>query len=208
MPIHDITLTLCDALPCWPGDTPFQFALAWSKAEGATVNVGQVSTSIHIGTHVDAPFHFDIDGATVDALDLEPFIGPALVVDVRGRPIIRIEDLEPFDLSTTPRLLLRTDGWLDHSRFPESIPVLDRNVPAYLNEQGVILLGLDVPSVDQIDSTDLPNHRSLGSFGISILESVDLTRVEPGVYELIALPLKIGGGDGSPVRAILREVER
>ena len=205
MKIHDITLTLRDDLPCWPGDTPYRFALAWSKAAGATVNVGQVSTSIHIGTHVDAPFHFDDAGATVEALDLDPFLGPARVVDVRGRSTIRVEDLEPHDLAGFPRLLLRTDGWLDHSRFPESIPVLHEDVPAYLKERGVILLGLDVPSVDQIDSTELPIHRKLGSFGISILESVDLTRVEPGVYELIALPLKIGGGDGSPVRAILRE---
>lgn len=208
MPIHDITLTLRDALPCWPGDTPFRFDLAWSKADGATVNVGRVSTSIHIGTHVDAPFHFDDSGTTVDALALDPFVGPALVVDVRGRGIIGVEDLIGFDLSTTPRLLLRTDGWLDHSRFPESIPVLDRAVPSYLREQGVILLGVDVPSVDQIDSTDLPIHLALGSFRISILESVDLTRVEPGVYELIALPLKVAGGDGSPVRAILREYDR
>jgi arylformamidase len=207
MKIHDITLTLRDALPCWPGDTPFRFDLAWSKAEGATVNVGRVSTTVHIGTHVDAPFHFDDGGTTVDALKLDPFLGPARVVDVRGHPVIRVEDLNGFDLSNTPRFLLRTDGWLDHSHFPESIPVLDRDVPAYLNEQGVILLGLDVPSVDQIDSTDLPIHLALGSFGISILESVDLTRVEPGVYELIALPLKIGGGDGSPVRAVLREIE-
>jgi arylformamidase len=208
MKTHDITLALRDALPCWPGDTPFRFALAWSKAEGATVNVGQFSTSIHIGTHVDAPFHFDSDGASIDALNLDPFIGPARVVDVRGCSVIRIEDLKPFDLSAVPRLLLRTDGWLDHSRFPESIPVLDRDVPGYLKDHGVILLGLDVPSVDQIDSQDLPIHHALGSFGIAILESVDLTRVEPGVYELIALPLKIGGGDGSPVRAILREVEK
>jgi arylformamidase len=208
MKLFDITLTLRDALPCWPGDTPFRFALAWSKAEGATVNVGQVSTSIHIGTHVDAPFHFDDEGATIDALNLDPFLGPVLVVDVRGRAVIRIEDLNGFDLSSTPRLLLRTDGWLDHSRFPESIPVLDEGVPSYLKDQGVILLGLDVPSVDAIDSKDLPIHHALGSFGIAILESVDLTRVEPGVYELIALPLKIGGGDGSPVRAILREFEK
>ena len=111
-----------------------------------------------------------------------------------------------FDLSTTPRLLLRTDGWLDHSSFPESIPVLSESVPAYLKQQGVILVGLDVPSVDQIDSKDLPIHHALGSFGIAILESVELRRVDPGVYELIALPLKLEGADGSPVRAILREV--
>ena len=76
-------------------------------------------------------------------------------------------------------------------------------MPAYLHKQGVILLGLDVPSVDPIDSKDLPIHHALGSLGIAILESVNLSRVEPGVYELIALPLKLAGADGSPVRAIL-----
>jgi arylformamidase len=205
MKIHDITLSLHNELPCWPGDTPFRFALAWSKASGAAVNVGQVSTTIHIGTHVDAPFHFDNQGATIDAVDLDPYLGPALVVDVRGRDPIRIEDFEPFDLSATPRILLRTGGWPDHSRFPVTIPVLHESVPAYLREKGVILLGLDVPSVDPIDSKTLPIHHALGSLGIAILESVDLTRVEPGLYELIALPLKIIGADGSPVRAILRE---
>jgi arylformamidase len=206
MKVHDISLSLSDALPCWPGDTPFGFVLAWSMREGATVNVGRVSTTVHIGTHVDAPFHFDEGGMTIDQVPLDPYIGPARVVDVRGKNLIQVEDLASFDLSDTPRLLLRTDGWLDHSRFPESIPVLDRAVPAYLKENGVILLGLDVPSVDQIDSKDLLIHHALGSFGIFILESIDLTRVEPGVYELIALPLKIVGADGSPVRAILQEV--
>ncbi len=207
MTIHDITLSLRNDLPCWPGDTPFGFVLAWSKADGATVNVGRVTTTVHIGTHVDAPFHFDSTGKSIEQVPLDPYIGPARVIDVRGRSLIKVDDLASFDLTETPRLLLRTDGWLDHSRFPESIPVLDRAVPSFLKEQGVILLGLDVPSVDQIDSKDLPIHHALGSSGIFILESVDLTRVEPGVYELIALPLKIVGADGSPVRAILREAE-
>ena len=204
MTIHDITLTLGDGRAGWPGDTPFRFDLAWSKVKGAMVNVGRVSTSIHVGTHVDAPFHFDDTGPTVDALDLDPFLGPARVVDVRGLGSIRVEHLEGVDLEGTPRLLLRTDGWLDPARFPESVPVLDLAVPAFLKSRGVVLIGLDVPSVDAIDSKDLPIHNALGSRGIAILESIDLTRVEPGVYELIALPLKIQGGDGSPVRAILR----
>ncbi len=202
--IFDITRTLRNGLPTWPGDTPYRFDLAWSKADGATVNVGRLSTTIHVGTHVDAPFHFDDAGATVEALDLAPFLGPAIVVDVRGRATIRVEDLEGLDLSGTPRLLLRTGGWVDPAAFPESIPVVDRDVPDFLKGRGVILLGLDVPSVDAIDSKDLPIHHALGSAGIAILESVDLDGVEPGVYELIALPLKLAGGDGSPVRAILR----
>lgn len=205
--IFDITRTLRNGLPCWPGDTPYRFDLAWSKADGATVNVGRLSTTIHVGTHVDAPFHSDDAGATVEALDLAPFLGLARVVDVRGRASIRVEDLEGLDLSGTPRLLLRTDGWADPASFPESIPVVDRDVPGFLKGRGVILLGLDVPSVDAIDSKDLPIHHALGSAGIAILESVDLAGVEPGVYELIALPLKVAGGDGSPVRAILRRAE-
>jgi arylformamidase len=196
MKIHDITLALCDDLPCWPGDTPFQFNLAWSKAEGATVNVGRVSTTVHIGTHVDAPFHFDDSGSTIDAVGLDPYLGLARVIDVRGRDLIQVEDLASFDFLETPRILLRTDGWVDLSRFPETIPTMHSDVPAFLKDRGVILIGLDVPSVDAIDSKDLPIHHALGSFGIAILESVDLSKVEPGVY------------DGSPVRALLREVGR
>lgn len=191
----------------WPGDTAFRFHLAWSKAGGATVNVGSLSTSIHIGTHVDAPFHFDDEGATTDQLPLYPYLGPARVIDVRGRSVISAADLEPVDLTGTPRLLLRTDGWTDASRFPEEIPVIAPDVPEFLARREVILLGLDVPSVDAIDSKDLANHHALGSRGIAILESVDLTRVEPGIYELIAVPLRIVGADGSPVRAILRTID-
>jgi arylformamidase len=204
--IHDITIPLRDDLPCWPGDTPFRFDLAWSKQLGATVNVGRLATTVHVGTHVDAPFHCDDDGPTIDRVALDPYLGPALVVDVRGRNPIQVNDLASLDLADMPRLLLRTDGWVDRSSFPVSIPVVDRDLPAFLHQRGVILLGLDVPSVDPIDSKDLPIHHALGSFGIAILESVDLTRVEPGVYELIALPLKVVGGDGSPVRAVLREM--
>jgi len=205
MRIYDVTIPVRAGLAGWPGDTPYRFDLAWSKAAGAPVNVGRVSASIHTGTHVDAPFHFDDAGATADALGLDPFLGPARVVDVRGRPLIRRGDLDGFVLAGTPRLLLRTGGWEDHSRFPESIPVVDADVPDYLRDRGVILLGLDVPSVDHLDSKILPIHHALGSSGIAILEGLDLTAVPPGVYELIALPLKLVGADGAPVRAILRE---
>ena len=205
MRVYDVTIPLREGLAGWLGDVPYTFGLSWARAAGASVNVGRISASIHTGTHVDAPFHFEDEGATVNALDLGSFLGPARVIDVRGRPVIRVKDLIGFDFADTPRLLLRTGGWEDHSRFPTWIPVVDADVPSYLHDRGVILLGLDVPSVDALDSKTLPVHHALGSFGIAILESLDLSGVPPGVYELIALPLRIVGADGSPVRAILRE---
>ena len=120
--------------------------------------------------------------------------------------LIRVEDLAGFDFSATPRLLLRTGGWDDRSTFPESIPVMHADVPKFLHERKIILVGLDVPSVDAIDSQDLPVHHALGKCGIAILESLDLRQIVPRAYELIALPLKLAGADGSPVRAILRDL--
>jgi arylformamidase len=203
MKIYDISLSLRPGLACWPGDVPYEWQWSWQKSAGASVNVGAVRMSVHTGTHTDAPFHFDDDGKTIEALDLTAYLGPARVLDVRGGSAIRIQDLAPTDLRETPRILLRTDAWLDRERFPEHIPVMEADVPAWLAAHGVVLVGVDVPSVDALASKDLPNHHALGRHGIAILENLCLTEVPPGVYQLIALPLKLSGADGSPVRAIL-----
>lgn len=204
MAIYDVTSPLSAALAGWPGDAPYRFAWTCTKAGGASVNVGQLSCSIHSGTHIDAPYHFDDAGVTTERLPLAPYLGPARLVDVAGRSPIRRADLAGVDFAGTPRLLLRTRAWTDRNSFPEAIPVLEEDVPAWLAERGVILLGLDVPSVDVLDSKTLPVHHALGRHGIAILESLELSAVPEGVYELIALPLKLVGADGSPVRAVLR----
>ncbi|MFN3651575.1 MAG: cyclase family protein [Armatimonadota bacterium] len=204
MQIHDISRVLRNGMPVWPGDTPYEYERTWQMGPETPVNVGAIRCTVHAGAHVDAPLHFLADGASAAELPLEPFLGPAVVADLRGREIIRIADLEPLDFSAAPRLLLRTDAWPAGASFPETIPVVAEDVPAFLAGRGVRLLGVDVPSVDAIDSKTLPNHRALAAGGICILESLDLSRVEPGVYELIALPLRLEGADGSPVRAVLR----
>ena len=207
MTLYDVSLPLTTTLAGWPGDAPFRFEWSCTKASGASVNVGRVSCSIHTGTHVDAPFHFDDAGATTERLPLGAYLGPARVVDVAGRALIRRTDLPDVNLVGMRRLLLRTGAWKDHARFPETIPVLDEDVPTWLADRGVILLGFDVPSVDVLDSKTLPVHHALGRHGIAILESLDLSAVPEGAYELIALPLKIVGADGSPVRAVLRTLD-
>jgi arylformamidase len=205
MRLYDISLPLRPGLACWPGDAPYQWRWSMRRKDGVSVNVGCVSLSVHTGTHTDAPFHFNDNGKTVEALDLAPYVGPARVVDVRNRPRIRVEDLAWADFAHRPRLLLRTDSWTTYDRFPEQIPVLEADVPAWLAARGVVLVGVDVPSVDALDSKDLPIHHALGAHGIAILENLRLVEVPPGVYELIALPLKLDGADGAPVRAVLRQ---
>jgi arylformamidase len=200
--IIDISLPLETALAVWPGDTEFNYQLTWKRSAGSTVNVGAVRMSTHGGTHVDAPFHFADDGQTIDELPLAIFVGKAFVVHVRNRPSISRHDLSR-DWQGATRLLIRTDVWKDPHSFPKSIPVMDLDVPDWLGSQGIVLLGLDLPSVDALDSKDLPNHHALARNGVAILESLDLSRVEEGVYDLVAMPLKVVGADAAPVRAVL-----
>jgi arylformamidase len=202
--VHDVSRPLAATTACWPGDVPFAYRLGWRIRDGASCNVGAIETSVHAGTHCDAPYHFLEAGAKVDQLPLETFLGPTWVVDVRAVPGRWRERLEGRDWRQTPRVLFRTDGWLDTQRFPERIPVMEADLPEWLGRQGVVLVGVDLPSVDALDSKTLDNHHALGRQGLTILEGLWLADVPEGRYELLALPLKIADADGSPVRAVVR----
>jgi len=106
-------------------------------------------------------------------------------------------------LEKAPRLLLKTGVWKDSKVFPDWIPVIAPNVPEWLRARQVKLIGLDLPSVDSIDAKKLVNHYALAAANVAIVESLDLSEVEPGTYHFSALPLRISGGDAGPVRAIL-----
>ncbi|WP_226643797.1 arylformamidase [Mesobacillus subterraneus] len=202
----DISQVLNDKIPVWPGDTPFEYKVSWGMEESGSVNVGQVTMSTHTGTHIDAPFHFESDGKKVIDLDFNLYIGPAMVIQVPKPESIGIKNLEGIELQGVKRLLIRTDSWTDKTVFPESIPHIEPELAAYLAEKGVQLLGLDLPSVDPLDSKELPAHHELNSHGIHILEGLVLNKIEPGEYELAALPLPLEQADGSPVRAVIRKI--
>ena len=212
MKFWDISRTLSNDVAHWPGDTPFQFQLTGKIPEGSAVNLGAINTSLHNGTHADARFHFETDGETIEKAPLEVYMGRAVVVDlgeafVRSseKHLITTEDLRPQseEVAETSRLLIKTDRWSDSAIFPNQIPVIAANVASWLQKNGVKLLGLDLPSVDEIDSKSLPNHHALAGAGIAIVESLDLSGVGPGIYNFAALPLKIASGDGAPMRAVL-----
>jgi len=204
MKLIDISRPIHTGMVVWPGDTPTEFSFAATKAGGYSANVGRLVASMHAGTHVDAPYHFADAGAKIDAVALDAYVGPARVIDARGRDVLTPDLFAPFDWSATPRALIRTDRWQDPGAFPPGWPRYAPELPAWLGAHGVRLIGMDFPSVDQPTSKDLPTHHALEAAHVLILENLDLRAAAPGVYELIALPLKIRGGDGSPVRAVLR----
>ena len=208
--IWDISGPLTNDLAPWPGDTPFRYELTWRLSETCPVNVGALSMSAHNGTHADAPFHFDEKGAAIDSVPLENYIGPAVVIDLGGRfsqtqLSIGVVDLEHArsQIADTRRVLLKTNCFPDPTRFPDWIPVLKPEAIAWLSELRVFLLGVDVPSVDPIEAKVLANHHALATRKIAIIESLDLSEIEAGIYQFVALPLKIVGGDAAPVRALI-----
>lgn len=200
----DITQPLTNDIAVWPGDLPFTFKISVTKEQTGSVNIGQIHTGVHTGTHIDAPYHFDEHGKKVHELDINLYVGKARIIDVTGHAIIGKEELDQYDLEGVERLLLKTSAARDVKHFPERFTVLRENIGTFLKEKGIRLLGTDSPSVDPVDSKSLTAHHSLNQNGIYILENIVLTTIKPGDYELIALPLSIVGADASPVRAVLR----
>ncbi|WP_409288038.1 arylformamidase [Peribacillus sp. SCS-37] len=200
----DISQTLRNGMPVWPGDTPFSYKVSWPYEESGSVNVGKLVMSTHTGTHIDAPFHFDNEGRRVHELDINLYMGEAQVIHLSGIQRIGIKEMEGKHTEGIERLIIRTDSWKDKSTFPQSIPPFDPEAAAYLAKRGVRLIGLDLPSVDELDSKELPAHHALNEAGIHILEGLVLDAADEGLYDLAALPLAVEGSDGSPVRAVIR----
>ena len=212
MKLWDVSRTLSNDLAEWPGDVPFHFKLTREISKGGSVNLGAISMSVHNGTHADARFHFETDDEMIEKAALEIYMGRATVVDLAEvfsqsseKHLITLKDLRPHSekIAETSRLLIKTNRWKDSTVFPKQIPVIAADIPLWLQKNGVKLLGMDLPSVDEIDSKSLQNHHALADAGIAIIESLDLSGVGPGIYNFVALPLKIAGGDGAPLRAIL-----
>jgi arylformamidase len=210
MKFFDITRALAADLAPWPGDTSFDYSLTARIADGSSVNVGRIVTSVHSGTHADAFFHFEDRSLTIDKFEPQRYLGPAVVVDLSqkfsGSSGMSLGEITIGDLGTSEsatRLLIKTGAWRDSTKFPAAIPVLAAGVAEWMQVRGIKLFGVDLPSVDAIDSKALRNHHALAAADIAILEGLDLSEAEAGIYSLAALPLKIIGGDGAPVRAIL-----
>lgn len=207
--IYDVSRTLFPGMAVWPGDKEFELRPTGNISEGGLVNVTTLTLSAHTGTHVDAPYHFTADGATMEQVDLSVYWGPAQVVTViKESGMLTPADFVGHDLGRAPRLLVRSkssaaDPRVFHTDFVYPSPELAN----HLGELGIVLYGADAPSMDAFDTSTMAGHHAMQRNGIMILEGLDLSEVPDGLYELAAFPLKILGGDGSPVRAVLRSID-
>lgn len=207
--IIDISQTMRAGIPVWPGDTPFSLQRTWQMGPDCPVNVSRLTLSSHTGTHADAPLHYDADGADSAAVALTPYIGSCLVLDARhavGQ--VTPEHIAPGLPGRVERVLLRTFDAYPHDRWPAHFTAVAAETVDFLAARGCLLIGVDTPSLDPQDSKIMAAHHRVKAHGLAILEGLVLEHVAPGPYELIALPLKIAGGDSSPVRAVLKEIEK
>lgn len=208
MTLYDITRTITPALRVWPGDTAYHLAHALRLAEGHSVNLTTLTLSAHTGTHADAYYHYTPDGAHPAQMPLDAYLGPVRVVTTHKTdgPLLP-SDFNTEAIQGIERLLIHSGvSDLPDDIWPQTFPYLSVALIEYLAGQGCRLIGLDSPSVDAFDSTDLPCHHALRRHSIVNLETVLLRDVPDGDYELIALPLKLDQACGSPVRAVLRPI--
>ena len=204
---HDLTLPLSPRMLVLPGDPLPEFEELKSISRGDPYNLTSMTLTTHAGTHVDVPKHFYDDGLTIDRLDLQHLVGGARVIEVKGcRPITRA-DLEKHGIRPKEIILLKTDnsGLVTEERFDPGFTYLALDAAQYLAEVAIRTVGFDYLSVEDVENPILAVHRLLLGSNIVIIEGLDLSRVRPGEFQMIALPLKIREGNGSPARVILIE---
>jgi len=209
----DVTLSVDERRPAWPGDPPFVHHItAVIGKHGSECNLSSVEMSTHFGTHVDAPYHFITDGKTVDELDLNLLVGPCVVVEaLKAERLVSPADLEGQVPVGTERVLIRTinsERYLHDTQFHEEFVALSKECVQYLVSLGVRLIGIDYYSIAPYDDP-VPVHTLFLGLGDTVaLEAVDLSGVRAGMYELVCLPLKIKGAGGAPARVLLRPMDK
>lgn len=209
--IYDITPALSAATNVWPGDTPLTREVVLEIAKGASVNLSAIHSTVHLGAHADGPNHYGGDAPGIGERSLDYYIGACQVVDAtgtRGRRVGADDLAGGVDGVTAPRVLLRTGSFPDPANWNPDFAGIEPALVDALHARGVITIGIDTPSVDSQDSKDLPAHKAFLRHDMSIIEGLSLEDVPAGLYELIALPLRLIGFDASPVRAVLRTIDQ
>lgn len=202
MKIHDVSVSIYNGMPVFPGDPPPDIRRVVSMPAGA-FNVSLMRTGTHVGTHVDPPIHFIEGGYTVDRIPLDHLYGPACVIELPDVDSVTADCLKGVDADI---ILLKTKNsalW-ESGEFRKDYAYLDEGAALLLVEKKIKTIGIDYLSIGRFDGGDAVHKILLGA-GITVIEGLDLRKIRPGRYTLACLPLKIKDGDGAPARAFLIE---
>ncbi|HBE76920.1 MAG TPA: hypothetical protein DDW65_03945 [Firmicutes bacterium] len=202
---YDITQTLYPEILVYPGDPAVQITKSSSIARGNIVNLSSISMGSHTGTHLDAPKHFYDQGVTVDKLPLDYLIGPAKVFEFKKEMSISKANLQTCSIQAGDIILLKTrnSALLNRAEFSPDFTYLESDAAEYLAGLPIRTFGFDYLTIDPHDSADFNAHYHLLGQNIVIIEGLNLSQITPGEYQMVALPLKLQDGDGSPARVVL-----
>jgi len=206
----DVTVPVRNGMVHWPGDPAFHIERIHDQRKGDICTVSKLSMGAHTGTHMDAPLHFLKNAPSIDQIPLEAVIGPARVIAIQDRECIRREELERHEIEARGRVLFKTansDRLWRKDDFDEDFIFIAHDAAEYLANQGIQTVGVDYLSVGGFRQDAVETHHALLDAGVWIIEGLDLSGVEPGLYELICLPLKLVDAEGAPARAVLRSIE-
>jgi arylformamidase len=203
----DISVPLDATLPTYPGNTAVRLEAVKRVARGDSSNVSTLYMSAHAGTHVDAPRHFFDDGPGAEALSLELLCGRTRVIELTSRTAVTAADLAKLDLTEDVRVLIKTHNsrlWGDPTFHTDYVGISE-SAAKHLVGHGVKVVGVDYLSVEPFKTPGAPTHHVLLGAGAIVIEGLNLRDVEPGIYDMLCLPLLLAGSDGAPARVVLRK---
>jgi arylformamidase len=191
-----------------PGERSPEFREVKKISSGDLFNLTFIAMNTHTGTHIDPPKHFYDDGLTIDRIDFDSLLGPARVIEIRDRTSIAKADLQKHTIRRNEIILLKTDNsrLITMDSFHHDFTFLTLEAAQYLVDVGIRTLGIDYFSIERLDGSPVVHHLLL-SEKIVIIEGLNLSDVDPGEYQMVALPLRIKNGNGSPTRVVLIKEE-
>ncbi len=211
MKIIDLTLTVSDKIPTFPGSPQPNF-IPWENVKEDGYNLELLFLSTHTGTHMDAPYHFLEKGAKIHEISLKKLVSEAVLIKSKkkgGESITKI-DIQKFEkkhgkIASFSSVIFYT-GWqrnLQKKYYFTKNPGLSVSAAKYLASKKISLVGIDSPSIDLGTDSKFSVHQIFAKKGMLIVENLaNLDKIKSSKFHLVVLPLKLKNATGSPVRAV------
>ena len=205
----DISVPLSNSMVHWPDDPPVEIKRVLDINNGDEYNLTHISMAAHAGTHMDAPSHFRKSGISIDKMPLTAAIGKARLIEITDNEFIKVEEIRPHRIRSGERILFKTKNskrrW-DNKPFNKRFVHLSIEAAEFLADRKVVMIGIDYLSIGGFEGNVIEVHNIILKAGIWVIEGLDLSKIRPGYYDLVCLPIKIADSDGAPARALVRQI--